>query len=406
MKRLITSLLLLSLVFPFVTLAQKQALSDIANGDWTLQHIILEQTPEADLMIRSGDIDNLGFGWPTGFDPFTGMSTPAHSFPWTVDTANAMGTDRIMVISSYNGNAPYGTDGYTGTTSRPENLPRPIVLNFELKGMEVSSAALQVFVDDFQAPVWQCNYTVSINGQDAPFMADLVNTLSQTGPIGKIISVNIPPDYLYLLQSDSLSVLFDDHTSGGGDGYAVDFVKLLINIKGFTYTSNMFGYITDLDTGDPVSEAIVSASGTITALTDAAGYFYLSGVPSGITLLSVTKFSYDTASILVDIEAGSELGHNFQIKKILDAEFQADITSGDPPFTAQFTDMTSLNPNSWLWDFGDGSSSDLQNPTHTYASKGAYTVMLTASNGIETSTEKKTNYIKVGNVGTTGRKYT
>ncbi len=46
----------------------------------------------------------------------------------------------------------------------------------------------------------------------------------------------------------------------------------------------------------------------------------------------------------------------------------------------QFTDQSLYNPTSWQWDFGDGNTSNLQNPTHTYASGGIYTVQLIVSN--------------------------
>jgi PKD repeat protein/uncharacterized protein YfaP (DUF2135 family) len=55
--------------------------------------------------------------------------------------------------------------------------------------------------------------------------------------------------------------------------------------------------------------------------------------------------------------------------------------------------------NSWLWDFGDGSASTQQNPTHTYNSNGAYTVSLTVNNGINQDTESKVGYIQVGPQG-------
>ena len=45
-----------------------------------------------------------------------------------------------------------------------------------------------------------------------------------------------------------------------------------------------------------------------------------------------------------------------------------------------FTDLSTNNPTAWTWDFGDGNSSNLQNPTHTYASGGQYNVQLTAAN--------------------------
>ncbi|MDD4372763.1 MAG: PKD domain-containing protein [Bacteroidales bacterium] len=57
---------------------------------------------------------------------------------------------------------------------------------------------------------------------------------------------------------------------------------------------------------------------------------------------------------------------------------------------------------SWLWDFGDGNTSTLQNPSHTYNNAGSYTVSLTIGNGTSTDTEIKTAYINVsgGSAGT------
>ena len=58
--------------------------------------------------------------------------------------------------------------------------------------------------------------------------------------------------------------------------------------------------------------------------------------------------------------------------------------------TLNFTDM-SENASSWEWDFGDSANSSLQNPSHTYAVNGIYTVVLTASgsDGSNASTEKR-----------------
>lgn len=59
------------------------------------------------------------------------------------------------------------------------------------------------------------------------------------------------------------------------------------------------------------------------------------------------------------------------------ANFVADTTrSCELPFVVNFTDLTTGNPTAWYWEFGDGSTSTLQNPTHTYTAAGYDTVML------------------------------
>jgi PKD repeat protein len=63
--------------------------------------------------------------------------------------------------------------------------------------------------------------------------------------------------------------------------------------------------------------------------------------------------------------------------------------------TISFTDASLNAPTSWLWNFGDGNTSILQNPTHTYTSSGVFTVSLTATNAFGNNTLTKTNYINV-----------
>ena len=49
-------------------------------------------------------------------------------------------------------------------------------------------------------------------------------------------------------------------------------------------------------------------------------------------------------------------------------------------FTKAFVDR-SLGPKTWLWQFGDGTTSSEQNPVHLYKKAGTYTVGLTVTNG-------------------------
>ena len=62
------------------------------------------------------------------------------------------------------------------------------------------------------------------------------------------------------------------------------------------------------------------------------------------------------------------------------ADFTAVPQKGSAPLDVSFQDQSSGNPVSWIWYFGDGQVSTLQNPTHRYSSAGSYSVTLLAQN--------------------------
>ncbi|MBN1618225.1 PKD domain-containing protein, partial [Candidatus Dojkabacteria bacterium] len=89
--------------------------------------------------------------------------------------------------------------------------------------------------------------------------------------------------------------------------------------------------------------------------------------------------------------------YNELVTKMLIADFTASPRSGTAPLTVTFSDASSSDEGiiSWSWDFGDGTTSTVQNPTHNFH-VGTYTVSLTVgeSDG-DNDTETKTAYIIV-----------
>lgn len=63
--------------------------------------------------------------------------------------------------------------------------------------------------------------------------------------------------------------------------------------------------------------------------------------------------------------------------------------------TIDFIDQSTGGPNTWSWNFGDGTTANVQNPTHTYTANGTYTVTLSASNNIGSNLLTKTSYVTV-----------
>ncbi|MFO7790303.1 MAG: PKD domain-containing protein, partial [Bacteroidales bacterium] len=58
----------------------------------------------------------------------------------------------------------------------------------------------------------------------------------------------------------------------------------------------------------------------------------------------------------------------------------------DSALTVQFTDISQYVDSYWHWDFGDGDSSLIANPVHTYSQEGLYNVCLTAGDSCSTDT--------------------
>lgn len=77
------------------------------------------------------------------------------------------------------------------------------------------------------------------------------------------------------------------------------------------------------------------------------------------------------------------------------ADFLSNVTDGTAPCAIQFIDSSTNSPTAWTWLFGDGGSSNEENPVHTYTTEGDFTVTLTVINSDGSSTETKTGYIQV-----------
>jgi len=53
---------------------------------------------------------------------------------------------------------------------------------------------------------------------------------------------------------------------------------------------------------------------------------------------------------------------------------------GQAPYSVRFLDQSAGSPTAWTWDFGDGSTSTEQSPTHLFNCTGAFNVALNVSN--------------------------
>ena len=77
------------------------------------------------------------------------------------------------------------------------------------------------------------------------------------------------------------------------------------------------------------------------------------------------------------------------------AQFTGSPTSGVAPLAVSFANSSTGSITSYAWDFGDGATSTLASPSHSYAAAGVYTVKLTATGPGGSNTQTRSNYMTV-----------
>lgn len=170
--------------------------------------------------------------------------------------------------------------------------------------------------------------------------------------------------------------------------HAVGSENIVLNIEEFNIEAGS-GFDCDYD-----YIAFYDGSSTSASLINSTYYCNTNGNPGTIT---------STGEYLT-IQFYSDGGLNMSGFKI-----QFDCVGGENPpapyFSANkvytcdglisFDDNTLNNPLTWAWDFGDGNTSDEQNPIHDYTTSGVFTVSLEVGNSFGTQELIKTDYITV-----------
>ncbi len=290
-KRSLAVILAVLLVLPLISVSVS-ALADRNNYDWAAKTAVLHDTGEAGLMVRTGDIDALSGEDPTdmGYNPFTAVDQYSHSYPWPKDDTDPAGTDRIFLGSRAGDEA---SDGYSSNYywykqgEDNENAygdgALEITMEYDASGISVKNALLQLCIDDFQAISFGSVFTVKLNGKDAPFIAELLNHVDQTGPTSYIVSAIIPPSFFAEISSGRLVITIDE-TAGVGDGYAIDFAKLLVNYNSEIFTGTFRG-----ETEPGATVRLLGTSTTVTAAAD--GTFEFEAIP-GLNAVRASKDGY------------------------------------------------------------------------------------------------------------------
>ena len=172
--------------------------------------------------------------------------------------------------------------------------------------------------------------------------------------------------YVATVQAGQVTLAWDDPNSQSTlDGY-----KVYYRTASTTYATQP---------GNPVAVVPKSTNPQATVI-----------LPDGSYSFAVTAYNSTSESGFSN-EVSTTLGPS------LVANFSASPNpiSGPAPLRVTFTDQSSGSVSTWAWNFGDGSSSNLVNPTHDYTNAGAFTVSLTVSDSLGNQSSPKTMPVQV-----------
>jgi PKD repeat protein len=129
------------------------------------------------------------------------------------------------------------------------------------------------------------------------------------------------------------------------------------------------------------------------APTNTALYYYVEVVhPNGGCSASKGTTNYHTSR-------SNHANNGLANPNNLSTAFIGTPTSGNLPLLVHFADLTPGNPVKWEWDFGDGTTDSIRNPSHTYTQLGVYNVSLTTYDASGQNTAVYQAYIDVLNTG-------
>ena len=134
------------------------------------------------------------------------------------------------------------------------------------------------------------------------------------------------------------------------------------------------------------------------------GKIYIYNISAGIIVDSVTaspvtaiEVSSDSSFFVTGSTDGKlRMWKSIYISKVFKTHFISSIIKSDSvPVKIKFYDLSTGNPESWFWDFGDGSTSSEQNPIHEYSQYGNYSVRLIITNSGIRDTLDLLDYIDI-----------
>lgn len=313
------------------------------------------------------------------------------------DESSTGATDGSITVTMTGGTAPFsGAWTPSGTTNTSGT-------SMTLNGL--TGGNYSVVVEDANGCTANASATVNTLGSApvAAFSADITGGCDNLTVNFTDLSNNTPTSWAWNFGDGQTSTQQNPvHAYSAAGTYTV--VLTVGNLVG-SDSETMTDYIvvgeTPVISMGMTEETVVGNDGTVTAGVTGGStpYNYVWNVPG--TSETLTGLAAGEYCVTVTEDNGCQASDCITLTQetVLNppvADFETDLTTGCETLTVQFTDLSTNNPTSWAWTFGDGGVSAEQNPEHIYSASGTYTVTLTVTNADGSDDEVMTDMIYVG----------
>ncbi len=257
----------------------------------------------------------------------------------TASACETVDTEGIAPVASFSANITSGCDNLTVQfTDQSTNIPTSWSWNFGDSETSIEQNPQHTYSNPGI-------YTVTLEVENA------------TG-----LNTEIKTDYIVVGESPTITLSMTEENSGESDG------SVSVNVTGGT-PSYMYSWTgPNYFTGNSQSHSNLIAGEYCVTVTESGNNC------SSSDCITITEIMPDAPV----------------------AAFSTDITTGCNNLEVQFTDESTNNPTTWLWNFGNGNTSIEQNPVYNYNSPGIYTVTLTVTNAGGSDDYVITDLISIG----------
>jgi PKD repeat protein len=301
-------------------------------------------------------------------------STNATSYSWNFGDGNTNATNSPSHV--------YATDGvYTITLTASNNC-----------GTTTSTQTVTILTPP------TANFTATGNIACAPMAVQFNNTSSSNATAfnwqfaggSPATSISANPSVVYSTPGTYAVTLTVSNGAGSATETRTGFV-IVNSTPGAAFSTSVVGANVEFTNTTTQASSYSWAFGDGTTNTGAnPTHTYIADGIYTITLTAANNCGTAVSTATVVIQTPPNAG------------FSVTSNTGCAPLTATFTNTSSSNATDFLWQFpgGEPSSSTQPNPTVVYATPGIYNAVLTASNGVGSTTATQTNIVVVNGTPT------